>query len=96
MGTFIGEATLPFSLPLLSFFYYFFFGGGGGGGGEEEGASFRCFREKLRGQILSFKSYAHFRRISMPRDANRNSQRLSPFVKMVEKTGRALTSGCAG
>ena len=57
---------------------------------EGRESSFRCFRERLRGQILSFKSYPHFRGISMPRDANRNSQRLSPFVKMVEKQGELL------
>ena len=36
-------------------------------------------------QILSFKSRLHFGRVESTRDANRKSQKLSPFERMAEK-----------
>ena len=41
----------------------------------------------LREQILFFKSRADFRKAFLLKEANRKSQMLSPFIKMVEKHG---------
>ena len=41
----------------------------------------------VREHILSFKSRPHFGRELLFREVNRKSQKLFPFVKMVEKHG---------